>query len=326
MSESYEGLVHTPAERLLVWMSETGTGPWSGFRRVAGYLEEQVDWKERLGPSGLIRSLSASGHAEMDWNTHRWSVAPPVLATVPGLPHGALVVGARTGAFYGRLAQLERGDTDLDVYMTIGPPPGGRPASVRPTYTLGRSIRDTEATAKFLGIPVVYHPAEALARVLSKLADHIRSAPRRVPPPESEVKTFDPRSVGWTDARSHTSGPTLRAYDPARGPKRFLIHTQSGIYDAGKEHGIYAALASVGRNVLGWKSTDVHGELYVPVAAPLPELHARAALLCSGLEPDEVPREFGSTHRYINVPRWTAEAIATTLEQRLTVPSTMSYG
>jgi hypothetical protein len=79
--------------------------------------------------------------------------------------------------------------------------------------------------------------------------------------------------------------------------------------------GIYAELSRIGRRVLRYEPEATNGTLVVPAAAPLPILHARAAVLCSGLLPafDRAER----TRRFVNVPRETVRRIAHALDQEL---------
>lgn len=325
-SSGWEELVDEPAERLLVWMSETGAGPWAAFKRSAHDIESRVPSSRRLGAGPMMRRLSAAGHIEMDWEARRWSVAPPALATIPGVPHGALLVGARTGALYRRLHQLLTGDTDVDVFVDVRERARDRAIGVRPVYVLGRTRSEVLDAARYLSVPVVDHPARILATRLPRVTDHVLHARRAVPPPESTVKTFNPSTLAWPVGHPGQEVPVLAQHEPEMGATRFLLHTGTGILEVDRSYGIYAALASAHTNVLTWARADIHGELGVPTGAPLPALHARAARLCSGLEPDVVPTQFGPTRMYVNVPEDTAEALAATLEQRLHVLTSTTTG
>lgn len=325
-SDGWEELVEEPAEQMLVWMSETGAGPWAAFKRVSRDIESQVAGGRRLGAGPMMRSMSAAGHVEMDWQTSRWSVAPPVLATIPGVPHGAVLIGARTGAIYRRLHELWVGATELEVFVDVRAAAHNRAVGVRPVYVLGQTRSQVHQAARYLSIPVVDHPARVLATRLPRVSNHIVQARPAVPPPESEVKTFDPTTLTWP-ADQPIQVPVLAQYEPQMGATRFLLHTGNKVFDVDRSYGIYAALASAHMNVLTWVPADVHGQFLVPTSTPLPALHARVARLCSGLEPDVRSSSVESSRTYLNVPEDTARAIASTLEQRLHIlPATTTGG
>lgn len=316
MSTEYLELLDTAAERLLLWASEVGDGPWSRFKREVIGLAATVSPERQVGPSELARRLSEAGHMEFDWEARRWSVAPPVLATIPGLPHGALLVGARTGELYRRLHALWRGEYDVDAFIRFRPESPGRAPAVRPTYLLGRSRGDVETAAHHLDISVSYHPAFAIAEELPRIADVIAGRSLALPPPDSEVRTFNPHDLAWADGRLEGT-ISVRRYKPEMGATRFLYGDVSGMTEVQRSWGIYASLAEHGRDVVQWRHRDVHGELLVPTATPLPDLHARTATLCSGLEPSVTHSPLGSAYHYVNVPREVAEGIAGSLEQHL---------
>jgi len=77
--------------------------------------------------------------------------------------------------------------------------------------------------------------------------------------------------------------------------------------------GRYAELHRLERDVLIYLQEAINGVLLVPARADLPALHARSAILCSGLLP-EFDRMSASL-KYKNVPLIIASRIAESLEQ-----------
>jgi hypothetical protein len=69
----------------------------------------------------------------------------------------------------------------------------------------------------------------------------------------------------------------------------------------------------MGRNEIRYAPDAVNGTLIVPFRAQLPALHARCAVLCSGL----MPRLDRWQWHYVNVPLDTARKIADSLGQQL---------
>ncbi|MEV0929224.1 hypothetical protein ACIBMX_03620 [Streptomyces phaeochromogenes] len=88
------------------------------------------------------------------------------------------------------------------------------------------------------------------------------------------------------------------------------------------EYGVYLEYERLGTSVMRWKpegSTGRQrvGRLAVDWGAPLPPLQARAAVLCSGLQPRFY--EQARVVRYDNVPLAAAERLARSLHQELEI-------
>jgi hypothetical protein len=96
---------------------------------------------------------------------------------------------------------------------------------------------------------------------------------------------------------------------------------RDGVFHAvERETGIYLELARHRTGAMCWrpesgKGRAGMGRLFVDRYAPLPALHERAAVLCSGFPPSVGKQT--QTRAYDNVPRALAEAIAASLQQNL---------
>jgi hypothetical protein len=83
---------------------------------------------------------------------------------------------------------------------------------------------------------------------------------------------------------------------------------------------VFTALATVKVTPLRWRadgSGRVTGSFFVDRGLPLPVLHQRCLVLCSGFTPRF--SEIARTSTYENVPRSIAEAVAASLGQTLEV-------
>jgi hypothetical protein len=104
----------------------------------------------------------------------------------------------------------------------------------------------------------------------------------------------------------------------------FRLHRSGSFLATEREAGIYLELSRTGGNLVRWEpetgtGRQLTGRLLVDERAPLPPVHARTAVLCSGLPPITVqrPGRAGQVLAYDNVPFAVAEAIAVSLGQRL---------
>jgi hypothetical protein len=105
----------------------------------------------------------------------------------------------------------------------------------------------------------------------------------------------------------------LYRYDVWGRPEYRFVDEAGTFHAVDRALGVYAELRRMGRNEIRYAPDAVNGTLIVPFRAQLPALHARCAVLCSGL----MPRLDRWQWHYVNVPLDTARKIADSLGQQL---------
>jgi hypothetical protein len=298
-------------ELLLEWASERGRGSWAMFREAhdwlfnAGRLEG-----ERTPPARTANSLATLGHIEIDWINGLWAAAQPALTILPSAGGHGLLTGGRTRALLSALEQETAPEITMDIYLARHTQADAPDA----IFLACRSERDIEELAARLGIAYAFSLSERLSSLLPPLGSYLAIS-RSTPAPRGfGVERFSAAALQWIAATSDGQ-PGLYRYQ-RYGHYDFRFLTADHHYHALEMNtGIYAELSRAGRRVIRYEPEATNGTLLVPAAAPLPILHARAAVLCSGLLPtfDRAER----TRRFLNVPRETARRIAHALDQEL---------
>jgi hypothetical protein len=324
MSNEFVG---TAGERLLMWMSELGTGSWQRFRDACSWEFRFEPEHSRPSPSLVAAHLTQRGYAEFDFARRRWSIAPTVVTTVPGLPSAAIIVGGRTRT----TLEYWRSFDDPDVYLAAQRDPPASPRShrlsplhsVRTVYVIADYVSTLERAAGPMGATFAWDAGPAIATRLAGLTDVIVESPRMPPPPDAAVARYD-AELGWWEDVDAATGVGFYRFRPRRmvGPTQFRLFSSIGALEVERSVGLYAMLEREKVAVLDFEAADINGFFYVRADAALPTLHARALFLCSGLPPTESlhPR-LGDTLRYVNVPLEVAERVAATLNQPLNAPS-----
>jgi hypothetical protein len=318
-----DAFTRTAAEQLLVWMSEVGAGSWRRFKDAHAWVFRDHPPELAPEPGYVAAHLAERGHAEIDWQQQRWTIAPCVLTTVPGLPSAGLVVGGRTRSTLQSWASLDWPEVYLDINREPPSPPHHQGAlagqdGVRSVFVIADDVEHLQAAAAEMHASFVWDAGLALASRLPSLTDQVLAAQRMPPPPESDVARFSPETGEWRTT-GKALAPGLYRFRPRRiGGTEFRLITAQGSLRIERSVGIYAHLAKARVGALWYEPADVHGMLYVRASAPLPALHARSLHLCSGLRPDDTALEpIGTVQCYHNVPVQVAETIATKLSQSL---------
>ncbi len=302
-------------ELLLEWVSERGDGSWHDFRQGHDWLfpEEGLTQRQRRpGVTALV--LASLGHMEMDWERDRWSAAPAMLTILPNAGGHALLTGARTRTLIRRLRESLDSTESLDVVLEVRAQDEAPDAYFLPAD----SEADIALLAGELGIEYEYCVADRISSLLPTL-DSVLANAKDSPPAEGfEMKQLRTREghLSWVTSDS-VRHPGLYGFDVwgrevyrwADGTGRFLA--------LDKFTGVYAELHRQRMNVISLRMDGPTGTVSVPGAAPLPALHARAAVLCSGVAPEY--SRAGHTRDYVNVPPQIAFRIAASLGQDLEV-------
>jgi hypothetical protein len=295
---------------LLEWVSERGEGSWTSFRDAYAWLEADSDLKPWETASLLARQMSALAHLEIDWKRSRWAACPPVLTLLPSAGAHGLLTGGRTRELTDRLAVEQERRDDIFCLEPIS-------QSLAPSALLiaCEDERAMRRLAEALGIQATYSVASRLAAVLPSLDSYIALARSTPAPFDYGVQALSVDQLGWSDVESDRA-PGLYRYQTPAGRKFRYVNHEGTSHEVDLAIGTFAALRAAGQaSRLKWFRQPLNGDLEVPLSAPLPTLHARAAALCSGLAPDRRGRSLV----YMNVPEEIAHAIAQSLEQQLRI-------
>lgn len=284
-------------DELLRWCSELGSGTWSQFTAACAELDLPS------GPAG--RAMSALAHVEFDHRQGRWAAAPVTLTTIPGTPGRLLLSGARASGMMEPLRTVADQGFDVDVSAEPVRQPHG-PA----TLLLEGSAADAAEFASAAGIR--FQPAAhlALAAVLP-VGDLSVLAEPATPDPRFPHCTVDPETLSerW-DLAIPEGADGLWAWPTfARRSARFIRRTGQWWYVPESTWAPYLIDRPAEAEPLCWHD-PAHRRLIVDAAAPLPALHARAAVLCSGRLPlrQRLAEGIAEDH-YVNVDDDTAGLI-----------------
>ncbi|MFJ2303488.1 hypothetical protein [Streptomyces sp. NPDC087787] len=303
---------------LLRWVSEQGAGALSDVKQGMWWLAAKYCPEIEPGaPGRWLRDAVSLAYMDIDWRNRRWCAAPPALTRLPQARGLAVLTGSRTAAFDARLAQAVQ-DGLLEVFRVPSERP---PRDIPLPASLIVQFDDEDGLARWaadLGVP--YTPCFALQGAVL------------LPPLRLEVRTSEPEYGRPLEQYDLERG----AYQAVRRPqgdglyrlkrrdsKRVCQVRRSGEwYETSHEQGIYCVLQSQKpqADVLRWLpeedcGRERFGTLYVDWGYPLPDLHRRVAVMCSGLAPRI--NTLAENLAYDNVPHAVAVKIANSLGQRL---------
>lgn len=297
-----------PFDLFLAWLSERGSGTWEDLKSAHAWLFGQAANTAWRRPSWSVYVLSAGGHIEMDWSTGRWSAAYPCLVNLPAGGAMAALVGARPAALVDRLRRETGEAADLDLVLSeLGLPDGPRVF-----YVQYGSEADISELCSRLGAKFERYAALWMSRLLPSIHDHLQLARVAAAPPRGhDLALFVPQTFDWLPVESAEGDGMYRAR--SFGPDRHWFKSGDMVREVDRDFGMWAALARQGQKVMSYTSLEINGELVLPARARLPVIHARTAVLCSGLPPRRSPD--GRFVRYLNVPAPIARSIAESLGQ-----------
>jgi hypothetical protein len=182
-----------------------------------------------------------------------------------------------------------------------------------------RSHRDAEALAQRLSVRYNYSVAYQLAFVLPSLSQYAKLWTTGELPRGFEVERFDVQHLRWVA----TDDPRPDGLYRARTFSEYVhvLHGPFGWLHVSRDHAVYEVLRWAESSVLRYNSRTL--ELAVPYYAPLPGLHARAAVLSSGMLPEAKHLKEGRRQIYCrvyaNVHQAVAHRLASSLCQELKV-------
>lgn len=311
-------------DTLLAYLSEKGRGTWSELREAWDWLAPADD--PGLRASIVAQDLSALGHIEVSWRRDEmeWCAAPPVITMIPRSGGRALVTGGRTRSLYDGSGQSGDGDAcgdlvdavnELDLWLD----PFTHARAPTTLMVAVESHHDADALAERIGVRYTYSVAYQLASVLPPLSEYTKLWSKGELPRGFDAERFDTERLRWVD----TDDPTPLGLYRARTFSETVhaLHGPAGWLHVAREHAVYEVLRWENQSVLAYNKHSL--ELAVPYFAPLPGLHARAAVLSSGMLPESKQRKVGRREIYCrvyaNVHAYVARHIASSLRQDLEV-------
>lgn len=303
----------TVGDLLATWIAENGEGTISSARRGGAWLRHTLDLPvEPADTARWIRDVSSLSHIEANWATGRWTSAPLVITRLPASDGLALVAGRLTAATRHQLTELTP-----EAHLCAQPLPSGPPQLPRPHAVLLQydSLDELRLAADELAAQYVPCAATQLATCLLPPQPGPAAAPPRNDDDTRDV--FLAEELSWRRA-DRLAPPSIGLHRiDVQNRKRYLWFGPGGWQQCDLAAGTHLALAKQGCSSLRWRgSTGGHvGDVICDTGAPLPALHQRALVLCSGLLPTFSAR--AKTAIYSNIPPPVAHAVAASLGQSL---------
>lgn len=302
---------------LLRWMSEVGSGTITDLRGRIEWISRTADLDPPGWASGRwLRDVSSLGHCELDWKSGHWSIAPPALVRLPGGDGLAVLAGARRprtmraiDEFWGELSPARR------------EPPSGEIPLPMTLYAAFRTEAELGEGAAESGIALAGLAAQRIARALTSVEPQEPTAPPAYGSEVQRLEKTQPRK--WVPASATQSNPPDGLYtEQVHGRPRYITRRSGQWFASELATGTFAELARRAESAVRWRPDSERkgadsGTLFVDWGAPLPVLHSRALVLCTGLPP-----RFGTvatTAIYENVPRTIAARVCTSLGQALVI-------
>ncbi|MDD9981584.1 MAG: hypothetical protein OXU81_09540 [Gammaproteobacteria bacterium] len=262
-------------DRLLEWMTHVGSGPWDAFREAADELDDVESRDDAQKLHRVLRiALSDFGHADFFVNgSRRWRVRRPALAELTGSGGGHLFIGGRTRELLDQLKRLCRANGE--ACMTV------REEELAPSRVRIEGEPDClREAAEQLGIQYLPKAAQTLAARLTPMRRTLNAAEEADEPINWCVRSWSFRNAHWMPGRDDR---TIREYTNRYGQRRHLVSVDRGgtLKKVELRAGMYCAATVRGEQIAKYSSAEQ--TLRVPLWAPLPAEHARAACLSGGL-------------------------------------------
>jgi hypothetical protein len=282
---------------------------------AAGFQLDDVERHRRE----TARNLEALGIC--DFQYHPKDIIeplPPHLTLAPraGLP-SAILSGARTPALIAKIRTAARGERAIAVTVRLQP--------AFPLLPRRHEIRgaDRDALRRFaarVDIPLVETP---VAGILLGYALTIETYVSRLkwqdlsPDISWRRDDFDTAQIRFSTTPVTASTRLSQYSHPHLLHRRehfLLVEGRSALVD--RDWGRYVALARSKTNVLRYD--EAQKALFVPGAAPLPRIFARALTACAGLAPQSLRHALtGWVRVFVGVPAEYAHVLATKLGQEI---------
>ncbi len=297
-------------EVLLTWMSETGSGDIASLRDRVSWLARSHNYTGFRHLAGRwLRDISALGHAEIDWASGRWAIAPATAVLLPECGGTVVLAGSRRSGLLRELGESFDAfsiDRPFSSDDSIPPPPS--------VFIRTESIQSLSAGLARQGVCYVGQAAYHIAARLPQIRLGNKTfAPTRDNPAE---RLADGTEYG-TFVEGRPDGNGLCRFT-INGRPDYFYQQDGDWYHTDHSTGILLEMAERGTSVMRWREERVSngsalGTLFVDQGAPLPPLQTRALVLCSG----EPPTFFSTakTVKYQNVPSALADRVAKSVRQ-----------
>lgn len=304
---------------LLLWMSETGAGSITRLRDRAQWLARTADLRINEYATGRwLRDASALGHCELDWNRDQWSIAPAAITRLPDADATAVLAGARRQHLLGTLEEALDTTGAWGEKYTRAPGEGHIPP---PTTVMIQfdSTAQLRALAEQVGAQYAGCAATGIIRHLPATELGVPAAPPVATSPLEVLSTTSPRTFVPAAVLDARRGDGLYR-QLAQGRHVHLYRSGGQWHHCDLSTGVFLELQRRGVSATQWRPEPGPGRghtgtFLVEAGVPLPALHERALVLCSGF-----PGLFHSSARalaYANIPLTVARAVAASLGQPL---------
>ena len=262
-----------------------------------------------------MRPLGILGHVEVDWRARRWAATPTTLTTIPQLPGRLLICGARPSHLTEHLRQV----ADVGGYdVLVDDEPIAQQVTGPATVLIDADPTDAPDFATAAGVRFQPAAHRAIASVLAPVRLEDVGEPA-TPDDRFPHCLIDPSTLGerW-DLDTPEGSEGLWAWQTwGRRAARYLRADGQWWYLPQAEHGPYLlAPRPIGEEHCRYE--PAHRILIVHAYAPLPTLHARAAVLCSGRLPlrQHLAEDTAEDH-YVNIDEDTARLLLASLQGAL---------
>ena len=307
----------TVGDLLLRWMSEVGSGTIVDVRNRIDWIARTANIEPRSYTSGRwLRDLSSLGHCEIDWDGGRWSVATAALAWLPSADGLAVIAGSRR-------PRMMRALEDFCGWLPAARrvPPAGEVPLPTTFYVAFTRESDLADAANAAGIVLAGQSADRIARSLPSVRPHVATGPPVYGGQLKRLESLYPRYWRPVSA-AQADHPDGLYVEQVNGRARHITRRAGEWFACDLSMGTFAELARLNESALRWRPDPGReeagtGTVFVDWGAPLPALHSRALVLCTGLPP-----RFGATATtaiYENVPRVVAARVCTSLGQSLVI-------
>ncbi|SNT60301.1 hypothetical protein SAMN05443665_105641 [Actinomadura meyerae] len=306
---------------LLNWASENGAGDLSVMLSTVEWASRRFRITTTSGaPGRWVRDASSLGYLDVDWQAGKWSVAPAVLTALPMSGGLLLLTGTRNRAMDSRIEDAAQ-DMGLEYYLAISHVQEGDIPLPKSVIFMTDPGTDMERLATALKANWVPCFALQVIPFLPKLALGPEAAG---PVPGTLLKRYVEETRRYEEVLSSRVDGIYR-FKTADHRQVVRLLRDGTWYKTSHEEALYLIRAdhpSKPGDTMRWGAEsngerNLIGRLAVDWGAPLPPLHARAAVLSSGLAP-----WFSATAEtavYYNVPYVLAAAIAESLKQELEI-------
>jgi hypothetical protein len=304
---------------MLAWMSETGTGNIQDLRQRLTWLARTADLNpDRYQAGRWVRDIASLGHAEADWESGRWAITPSSGVLLPASGGTVVLAGRRTPDLLERIH--DHPSLSVQTILPAKNQGGDLPSPPR-LYLQADSIGELAEALDEVRVRYVGIASRHIADLLPPLSLGAPAAPPAWKTPVEHLVYSGDKGVRWFSGWPTGDGLCRLSI---HGRDQYLYRQGSEWLHTDMARGILWALAEQRHGVVRWRverqvGDETIGTVFVDQGAPFPPLHARALVLCSG-----IPTQLGHTARtviYKNVPRSTAEVVARSIRQHLSIVS-----